>query len=99
MLDASPLYGSGTIGTLECWMLPQPLLVPWASPMSALVLWPLHVAVVSDMMLQPARSAIGAPLVRMPWAPLEARARMQYSRGIWPVLAMPVAEMAVILTP
>ena len=42
--------------------------------MSAPVVWPLQVAVVSDMISQPARLASGTPLARMPWAPLLASA-------------------------
>src|SRR5262249_26890365 len=63
---------------LERWVTPQPLLVVWASPISAPRLWPLQVAEVVDMMLQPARLAFGAPLVRMPWTPLPASASRQY---------------------
>ena len=58
-------------------MLPQPLSVPCASPKVAFKLWPLQVALVLDITLQPFMLAFGAPLLVMPAAPLLASARRQ----------------------
>ena len=58
-------------------MTPHPLLVPCALPIFAFKLWPVHEALVLDMVLQPFRFVFGAPWEVIPWAPLLARAKMQ----------------------
>src|SRR6267142_1923702 len=86
MLLASPEYGSGTIGMLDSCTTPQPLSVKCASPWSAPMSWPWQVDEESDMMLQPAKFAVGTPLPRIP-VPIVFNDSRQYWRAVVPTVA------------
>ncbi len=80
MFDAKAAYGSASFGTFERWTSPQPSFCLRRRRNRPQVV-AVAVASAFDMMLQPLRSAIGAPFVpnAMPVSP---NAKMQYCLGI-----------------
>lgn len=92
---------SGTTAAPDCGLL-HPVAVPAAIEASAPVLWPLHLRLVFERMVQPESATFGAPLkvsvVSAAGCPVP-RVRMQEVSAWLPPVALPLTPIGICWMP